>query len=215
MDFERLRKKMVEEQLKRRGIADARVLKAFLKIERHLFVPENERQSSYGDHPLSIGAGQTISQPYMAALMSEILALRGDEKVLEIGTGSGYQTAILAELAGQVYSIERIPQLVESAREKLETLGYTSVVIKEEDGTLGWKEYMPYDGIVVTAASPKVPQPLFAQLAEGGRMVIPVGGKYSQDLELVKKVKGKQITMGICGCVFVPLIGKHGWREND
>ena len=227
MDTEGLRKEMVERQLKARGISDELVLSAFLKVPRELFVPEGMKASAYEDHPLPIGEGQTISQPYMVALMTQELAIKDTDKtlplkvsgrsipvdkVLEIGTGSGYQTAILAELADKVYSVERIPRLAEDARNRLQELGYTNIVIKGGDGTCGWEEYAPYDGIIVTAASPSIPEPLFRQLNEGGRLVIPVGGRFSQDLKLVRKVRGKEVASSICGCVFVPLLGEYGWK---
>ncbi len=201
--------------MKVRGISNERVLGSFFKIPRELFVSERLKTSAYEDHPLPIGKGQTISQPYMVALMTQELGISDTDRVLEIGTGSGYQTAILAELAGKVYSVERVPRLAEEARDRLREFGYANIVIREGDGTLGWEEYAPYGGIIVTAASPSVPEPLFRQLNEGGRMVIPVGGRLSQDLKLVRKVKGEQLTSSICGCVFVPLLGEYGWKEED
>ena len=203
---------MVADQLIPRGIADPRVLDAFRKVPRHEFVGEKFTAGAYEDHPLPIGEGQTISQPYMAALMTELLALGGGEKVLEIGTGSGYQAAILAELAGEVYSVERAAALAQQARAALDRLGYETVRIDVRDGTLGWKESGPYDCMIVTAGAPKIPQSLVEQLKEGGRLVIPVGGNFSQMLTLVEKTPEGIRTLDVCGCVFVPLIGKEGWR---
>jgi len=209
-----LRNRMVEEQLVTRGIFDNRVLNAFRKIPRHKFVPHENLVNAYGDYPLPVGEGQTISQPYMVALMTQCLDLKGDEKVLEIGTGSGYQAAILAELAKEVYSIERIAILAQRAKTTLDDLGYTNIKIKVEDGTEGWDEFAPYDGIIVTAGAPSMPEPLLEQLAENGRMTIPIGGGFSQVLVLVRKEKGKVIQQEICGCVFVPLIGRYGWKTS-
>ncbi|MBE9566300.1 MAG: protein-L-isoaspartate(D-aspartate) O-methyltransferase, partial [Proteobacteria bacterium] len=174
--------RMVEHQLRRRGIADPRVLKVMEKVPRHRFLPNPEDTAAYDDHPLSIGSGQTISQPYMVALMTECLRLKGDERVLEIGTGSGYQTAILAELSGEVYSVERFPKLAESARAVLQALGYHGVEVIAGDGTLGYPEAAPYDRIIVTAAAPKIAQPWIDQLAEEGRLVVPLGERWGQQL---------------------------------
>jgi protein-L-isoaspartate(D-aspartate) O-methyltransferase len=212
--FKLLREKMVKGQIKARGIHDERVLSAFRNVPRHRFVPLERVDSAYDDHPLPIGYGQTISQPYMVALMTDALKLTGAEKVLEIGTGSGYQAAILSELAGSVYSIESVPALYESASLLLNEMGHTNIKLKVGDGSLGWKEFSPYDGIVVTASAPSVPEPLVEQLADGGRMVVPVGDSYNQILTLVKKDKGKVHTEELCGCVFVPLIGEYGWKEE-
>jgi protein-L-isoaspartate(D-aspartate) O-methyltransferase len=214
MDWEEQKDQMVKCQLVSRGIKDERVLEAMRKVPRHLFVPENLRESAYHDGPLYIGEGQTISQPYMVALMTECLGLKGAEKVLEIGTGSGYQTAILAELAGRVYTIERVPILLEKAQDILARLEYTTITFKEGDGTLGWQEESPFDGIIVTAGAPDISQVLVAQLNEGGTLVVPVGSRYSQSLYKVSK-KGDTIEKENCTlCVFVPLIGKYGWKEN-
>jgi protein-L-isoaspartate(D-aspartate) O-methyltransferase len=204
---------MVEEQLVRRGITDARVLDAMRRISRHVFVEEALRDRAYGDHPLPIGEGQTISQPYMVAAMTQLLKLEGTEKVLEIGTGSGYQTAILAALARRVCSVERLPALAARARRVLEELGSTNVIIKTGDGSFGWPDEAPFDRVLVTAGAPQVPAPLFQQLAEGGRLVVPVGELQSQTLFLVEKVDGRMRTSTDCGCVFVKLIGKYGWEE--
>lgn len=204
---------MVREQLVPRGIVDEKVLSVFRKVPRHEFVPGNEAGGAYGDYPLPIGEGQTISQPYMVAAMTEILDLKKSDKVLEIGTGSGYQAAILAELAGEVYSVERVQALADWAKENLKRLGCTNVKIRVGDGTLGWSENAPYDAIVVTAGSPEVPKALVEQLNEGGRLTIPVGGYYSQMLTKVQKLKGKIKATDVCGCVFVPLIGRQGWDK--
>ena len=204
---------MVETQLIPRGIKDPRVLAAFGKVPRHLFVPEDLQALSYDDHPLPIGSGQTISQPYMVALMSELLGLKGNEKVLEIGTGSGYQTAILAELAAKVYSVEKVPELALAAKNALLNIGYTNVEVREGDGTLGWQEYAPYDGIIVTAGAPSIPSPLVGQLADNGKLVIPVGSNFSQMLKVVSRQGGRITESDECPCVFVPLVGKYGWSE--
>ncbi|MFH0791313.1 MAG: protein-L-isoaspartate(D-aspartate) O-methyltransferase [Candidatus Omnitrophota bacterium] len=213
MNLQKLRDQMVKQQLAGRDIKDKRVLDAFLKVPRHKFVSDEAQSSAYADYPLPIGENQTISQPYMVALMSQLLELKGDEKVLEIGTGSGYQAAILAELSRTVYSIERIPSLAEKAEKLLNELGYTNIKIKVDDGTLGWQESSPFDAIIVTAASPEIPQALIKQLADSGRLVLPVGQAFSQTLVLVKKDKGRVETKEICGCVFVPLIGKYGYNQ--
>lgn len=203
---------MVDEQLIPRGIGNAKVLDAFKKVPRHKFVPEKFREGAYADHPLPIGNGQTISQPYMVALMTETLALTGKEKVLEIGAGSGYQTAILAELAKEVCSVERIEALTQLARENLAAAGYEDIKIKIGDGTLGWQEEGPFDAIIVTAGAPNIPGKLVDQLKPDGRMVIPVGGTFSQMLTLVRKKRGRVSKTDISGCMFVPLIGEEGWR---
>ncbi|HKB25951.1 MAG TPA: protein-L-isoaspartate(D-aspartate) O-methyltransferase [Methylomirabilota bacterium] len=202
---------MVEEQLARRGITDARVLAAMRRVPRHLFVEEALRGRAYGDHPLPIGEEQTISQPYIVALMSELLELAGPEKVLEIGTGSGYQTAVLAELAGRVCSIERLPRLAERARALLEQLGVTNVWVRVGGGTLGWPDEAPFDRILVTAGGPSVPPPLFQQLVEGGRMVVPIGDAENQRLTVVEKVRGAMKTREAGECKFVKLVGKYAW----
>jgi len=201
---------MVEEQLMPRGIKDQRVLEAFHKVERHKFIPEDLRTSAYGDFPVPIGEGQTISQPYMVALMTECLNLTGQEKVLEIGTGSGYQAAILAELAKEIYTIERFETLAKRAQDTFNTLGHTNIRIKVGDGTLGWQEAGPFDRIIITAASPRIPLPLTEQLKEDGRLILPLGESFSQILTIVEKKKGKLESIEVCGCVFVPLIGKYG-----
>jgi protein-L-isoaspartate(D-aspartate) O-methyltransferase len=211
--WQRWRELMVSGQLEPRGIRDARVLEAFRRVPRHLFVPEQWRDESYEDHPVTIGEGQTISQPYMVALMTECLELRGDEKVLEVGTGSGYQSAILAELCAKVITIERHGTLSARAKEVLDGLGYTNIKFRVGDGTLGAPDTAPFDRIIVTASAPSVPEPLAEQLADGGIMALPVGGGFSQELIIARK-RGSEIKRDfVCGCVFVPLVGKHGYKE--
>jgi len=213
MNFQKARDRMVETQLVTRGIHDPRVLDAMRKVPRHLFVDEALAAQAYADHPLPIGEKQTISQPYIVALMTEALGLEGHEKVLELGTGSGYQTAVLAELADRVFTIERIPSLLHRAREVLNSLGYRNVVYRVGDGTLGWPEEAPFDAILVSAGAPRVPQPLVDQLSMGGRLVLPVGDRRSQELILVERVPEgiRKTTLG--GCRFVDLVGKWGWEE--
>lgn len=211
MDFAIPRERMVTEQLARRGIRDARVLRAMGKIPRHRFVDEALSGRAYGDYPLPIGERQTISQPYMVALMTEALELVGHERVLEIGTGCGYQTAILAELCGKVYSIERIKALADRAIQTLDSLGYYNVLLRVGDGSLGWREEAPFDAILVTAAAPTIPDPLVEQLAPKGRLVIPVGDAYSQELRKGVKEDDAVRWTDLGGCVFVKLIGDQGW----
>jgi protein-L-isoaspartate(D-aspartate) O-methyltransferase len=210
--FARDRRRMVEEQLVRRGITDERVIAAMERVPRHLFVQEAIRERAYGDHPLPIGEDQTISQPYIVGLMSSLLALTGREKVLEVGTGSGYQTAILAELARRVCSIERLPGLALRARARLEGLGYSNVWVRVGNGTLGWPDEAPFDRILVAAGGPAVPPPLFAQLADGGQMVLPVGGAGGQTLTLVENIGGQMRTRACGDCSFVRLVGKYAWE---
>lgn len=214
MDFEKARENMVAEQLVPRGISDSRVLDAFRSVPRHEFVPPKYSQDAYCDYPLPVGRDQTISQPYMVALMTELLRLKAGDKVLEIGTGSGYQMAILSRIAGAVYSVERIPELADAAEATLKRLGYDNCFIRTGDGTMGWPENAPYDGIIVTAGSPEVPRSLISQLAEGARLVIPVGGQLGQVLTVVRKKDASADVEEVCGCVFVPLIGKEGWTIN-
>lgn len=214
IDFPKARLKMVEEQIASRGIKDPGLIAALKKIPRHLFVEEALQSQAYTDHPLPIGEKQTISQPYMVALMTEALLLTGKEKVLEIGTGSGYQTAILAEMCEKVYSVERIRPLAIRARKLLYELGYFNVEIKIFDGTFGWTEESPFDAILVTAGSPDIPQPLVDQLAMGGRLVIPVGDAFVQDLFRVTKTKEGVKREDLGGCRFVKLIGKYGWEAE-
>jgi protein-L-isoaspartate(D-aspartate) O-methyltransferase len=209
--YERDRSRMVEEQLARRGISDPRVLQAMGRVPRHLFVEEALRDRAYGDHPLPIGEQQTISQPYIVALMTSLLHLSGHEKVLEIGTGSGYQTAILALLARRVCSVERVPSLATRARALLESQGMTNVWVRVGDGTLGWPDEAPFDRILVTAGAPAVPAPLFDQLIEGGRMVMPVGDTSNQTLTLVEKIDGAMRTSAHGDCTFVKFVGRYAW----
>jgi len=214
--FQKLRIKMVENQIRARGVTDERVLSVMAKIPRHLFVDEALIEQAYNDNPLPIGKSQTISQPYIVALMTAALKLTGKEKVLEIGTGSGYQTAILAELAEQVFSIERIAQLAAGARKQLDALNCFNVAMRVGDGTYGWREESPFDGIMVTAGAPKVPAILMEQLAVGGRLVIPTGGRISQELLRVTRMSAdlnEVKTEVLCGCRFVDLIGEHGWNN--
>jgi protein-L-isoaspartate(D-aspartate) O-methyltransferase len=213
IDFEKERSRMVEEQIAYRGVRDPRVLAVMGRVPRHEFMPEALRTQAYGDHAMPIGEGQTISQPYMVALMTELLALTGNERVLEIGTGSGYQAAVLAELCQKVFTVERVKTLADKARATLDRLGYTNVAMKVFDGTYGWKEMAPFDAIIVTAAAPKVPDALLEQLKEGGRLVIPVGERYSQVLLRVAKSASGVTTTTSVPCMFVPLIGNHGWKE--
>ncbi|HYA93364.1 MAG TPA: protein-L-isoaspartate(D-aspartate) O-methyltransferase [Thermodesulfobacteriota bacterium] len=214
MDFPKARLKMVEDQITLRGIKDARLIAAMKKIPRHLFVEEALQSQAYTDHPLPIGEKQTISQPYMVALMTEALLLTGKEKILEIGTGSGYQTAILAEMCEKVFSVERIRPLAVRARKLLYELGYFNVEIKIFDGTFGWMEESPFDAILVTAGSPDIPQPLVDQIAIGGRLVIPVGDAFVQDLFRVTKTEEGVKREDLGGCRFVKLIGKYGWEAE-
>ena len=212
--FDINRERMVEEQLIPRGISDPATLAAMRTVPRHLFVEDAMQVRAYGDHPLPIGSGQTISQPYIVALMTQALHLEGHERVLEIGTGSGYQAAVLSRLCERVYTIERIDALLRQARKVFDRLRYYNIVSRIDDGTIGWPDQAPFDGIVVTAAGPKIPEPLLDQLADGGRMVIPVGGQESQDLQLVEKKKGGELTVRTIEQVrFVDLIGAHGWRR--
>jgi protein-L-isoaspartate(D-aspartate) O-methyltransferase len=210
--FAEARRQMVATQLRRRGIADGRVLDAMSKVPRHRFLPAPD-PAAYDDHPLTIGEGQTISQPYMVAVMTQALALRGGEKVLEVGAGSGYQAAVLAELCRQVYSIERIVSLAERARHVLADLGCRNVEIVVGDGTLGLPEHAPYDAIVCTAAAPAIPPPWVEQLAEGGRIVAPIGDRWAQSLVIATKEQGEVKQRHDLGCVFVPLLGRHGFQE--
>lgn len=205
---------MVDSQLMPRGILDPRVLAAMRQVPRHRFIPPSLWDQAYNDYPLPIGGDQTISQPYIVALMTEILELKGPERVLEVGTGSGYQAAVLAELAAEVYSIDRISSLLAQAQKILDSLGYKNLHLKVGDGTLGWPEESPFDAILVTAGSPQVPRPLTEQLALGGRLVIPVGDRFSQTLTLVRRTKDGLKYEYHGGCRFVRLIGQHGWQEG-
>ena len=209
----RERERMVDEQLKRRGITDARVLDAMRRIPRHRFVEEVLAHSAYEDHPLPIGEGQTISQPYIVALMTSLLGLTGQEKVLEVGTGSGYQTAVLGALARRVCSIERLPRLAERARATLEALGVANVWIRVGNGALGWPDEAPFDRILVAAGGPSVPPPLVEQLVEGGRLVLPVGSAEDQVLTVVERAGGETRTRQCGECKFVKLVGKYAWES--
>ncbi len=211
---DKARLKMVEGQIAARGIADARVLEAMRKIPRHLFLEEALGDRAYDDSALPIGEKQTISQPFSVALMTQALALQATEKVLEIGTGSGYQTAILAELAARVYSIERVKSLALKARERLDRLGYRNVAVRNSDGTYGWGEAAPFDAILVAAGSPSIPSMLVEQLREGGRLVIPVGDRNAQVLQLGVKQRGLLVLSCLTDCTFVPFIGAFAWSAD-
>jgi protein-L-isoaspartate(D-aspartate) O-methyltransferase len=208
------RRSMVESQLRARGIRDERVLAAMFRVPRHEFVSEEHREQVYEDHPIPIGEGQTISQPYIVAIMLEALALDPSDTVLEIGTGSGYQTALLAELVRQVYSVERYASLARAAQATLARLGFNNVEVILGDGSHGLPDRAPFDAIVVSAAAPQIPPPLFEQLREGGRMVIPVGPAHAQELQLVRKHNGHAVVTVMEGCRFVPLIGSEGYRSG-
>jgi protein-L-isoaspartate(D-aspartate) O-methyltransferase len=213
--FQRYRSRMVDSQLRSRGITNERVLAAMEKVPRHLFVAEGMGDQAYQDNPLPIEEGQTISQPYMVALMTELLEIKGDEKVLEIGTGSGYQTAVLAELGARVYSVDRLAQLAVNARRVLESLGYFRVVVRVGDGTYGWREESPFDAIIVTAGAPQIPETLVDQLATGGRLVVPVGDRHHQTLTRIIRQSehaGDIRKEDLLECRFVDLIGAYGWK---
>jgi len=208
------RRSMVESQLRARGIQDERVLAAMLRVPRHEFVSEEYGDQAYEDHPVPIGEGQTLSQPYIVAVMLQALALNPSDTILEIGTGSGYQTALLAELTKQVYSVERHASLARAAQATLACLGYNNVELVLGDGSHGLRERAPFDAIVVSAAAPQIPAPLFEQLRECGRMVIPVGPAHAQALQLVRKHDGQPVVTAMEGCRFVPLIGSEGYRSG-
>jgi protein-L-isoaspartate(D-aspartate) O-methyltransferase len=210
MDYAVLRKRMVQEQLMQRGIADEAVLNAFYKVPREYFVPEALKESAYSDFPLPIGEGQTISQPYIVALMTERLALNRDDKILEIGTGSGYQAAILAQLCNEVYTVERFANLASRAKSVFADLGLHNIKVEVGDGSLGLEKNAPFDKIIITAAVSSVPHPLVDQLSDNGRMIYPLGESFSQVLTLLTKRNNKIETIQVCGCVFVPLVGKYG-----
>ncbi|NOR90067.1 MAG: protein-L-isoaspartate(D-aspartate) O-methyltransferase [Anaerolineales bacterium] len=212
--YSRERKRMVDQQMVGRGIRDERVLEAMLAIPRHEFVPQDQARRAYIDAPLPIGNHQTISQPYIVALMTEFLNLKGHETVLEIGTGSGYQAAILGHLAKKVYSIERIPELAERSRTLLYSLGLENIEVVVGDGSCGLPEHAPYQAIIVTAAAPEVPKPLKDQLSDGGRLIAPVGGRMGQALELWKHEGKKLVCEKLTPVAFVPLIGEHAWSDE-
>lgn len=211
MNFETLRGSMVENQLRQRGIKDEAVLKAMGKVPREEFILTNHKEIAYGDFPVPIGFGQTISQPYVVAAMTEALKLKGGEKILEIGTGSGYQAAILAEIIRKIYTIERIEKLADNSKKVLKKLGYNNAKVIAGDGHDGWKEGAPYDCILITAACKEIPEKLMEQLKEGGRIVAPVGNRVSQELVVSTKKKGELEKKTLFDCRFVPLIGEDGW----
>jgi protein-L-isoaspartate(D-aspartate) O-methyltransferase len=214
--FAQERAQMVDEQLQGRDITDERVLEAMRSVPRHEFVPDDQRRFAYIDGPVRLAQGQTISQPYIVALMSQLLALQGQERVLEVGTGSGYQAAVLSCLVEQVYSLERIPELAFDAQRRLHRLGYLNVQVFERDGSGGLAEHAPYDGILVTAAAPSVPRPLKDQLAMKGRLIVPVGGQGGQSLELWQKMGDDDFDKRyVAPVAFVPLLGEHGWERDE
>ncbi|GAB4504806.1 MAG: protein-L-isoaspartate(D-aspartate) O-methyltransferase [Anaerolineales bacterium] len=214
-EYEQQRQRMVAEQISRRGLNEPRLLSAMRTVPRHLFVPPEYRLSAYADGPLPIGFGQTISQPYIVALMTHLLQLQGDERVLEVGTGSGYQAAILGKLAHEVHTIEFLPELAESAAQLLSTLGMENVHVHVGDGSLGWPSNAPYAGILVAAAAPQAPQALLEQLAEGGRLVVPVGGQGFQELEVWERKGNRYQSNSVLSVAFVPLRGQQGWDRKD
>lgn len=207
------REKMVQGQLLARDIRDEKTLAAMGEVPRHLFVDDAMRARAYGDHPLPIGAAQTISQPYIVAYMTQALQLKGEENVLEIGTGSGYQAAVLSRICSRVYTVERIDSLLVGARKIFDKLQYFNIRAKLDDGTLGWPENGPYDGIIVTAGGPEIPAPLVEQLVEGGRMIIPVGDRHVQELHLIEKVEGEAVVKRLSSVRFVDLVGEYGWSN--
>jgi protein-L-isoaspartate(D-aspartate) O-methyltransferase len=213
-EFRGARERLVE-TLREKGIRDLAVLRAFEMTPRHAFVPTGLRHRAYEDAPLPIGNGQTISQPWVHARYLELLRLTGKERVLEVGTGSGYQTVLLAHLVEQVFSIERIPALFHAAREAIERAGVRNVSMLLGDGSVGWREYAPYDGILVGAGAPAVPQPLLDQLAEGGRLLVPIGDRDSQQLMLIERKNGQIETTEVAPVRFVPLLGSHGWSADN
>lgn len=211
--FRKPREMMVKTQLVQRGIKNKLVLDAMGKVPRQRFIPKDLEEQAYDDNALPIGEGQTISQPYMVAIMTEKLGLKGGEKVLEVGTGSGYQAAVIAEITKTVYTIEIVPKLAERSQKLFDDLGYRNIKVVTGDGTLGLPEQAPFDAIIVTAGAPSLPKPLLEQLCEGGRLVIPVGEVYQQVLVTATKRGGRTETEGSIGCIFVPLIGKYGWPD--
>ena len=215
LKFDRQRQEMVFKQIESRGVSDPNVLSALRKVPRHVFVSEALRDQAYGDFPLPIGEQQTISQPYIVAEMTQALEIKADDRVLEIGTGSGYQTAILAEIAYRVYTVERIRTLYFKARKLFDQLHYHNIITKYSDGTMGWSSASPFDAIIVTAGAPDIPDTLVQQLALGGRMVVPVGNQYSQDLiKIFKDESGCIRKMNLGGCRFVKLVGEYGWSAK-
>jgi protein-L-isoaspartate(D-aspartate) O-methyltransferase len=212
--YNRKREEMVRSQIEARGIRDPRVLSAFRAVPRHLFVSEALREQAYGDYPLPIGEQQTISQPYIVAEMTQALELGQDDRVLEIGTGSGYQAAILAQIVYRVYTVERKRALYMQTRNLFDKLNYHNIVTKYADGTKGWQEESPFDAIVVTAGAPELPEVLITQLAEGGRLVVPVGNQHTQELIKICREKGDVQQTNLGGCRFVKLVGEHGWKEQ-
>ncbi len=212
--FATVRERMVQEQLVRRGITDLGILKTMAEVPRHLFVDDAMQAKAYGDYPLPIAGDQTISQPYIVAVMTQALQLQGTEKVLEIGTGSGYQAAVLSRLCDQVYTVERINTLLAGARKVFDQLHYYNILARLDDGTLGWSEHAPYDVIIVTAAGPEIPEPLIEQLADPGRMVIPVGDRNVQQLQYLTKKDGEITVNRLESVRFVSLIGEHGWNND-
>lgn len=211
--FATSRARMVQEQLINRDIVDSATIHAMSEVPRHLFVDDAMQGRAYGDHPLPIGAGQTISQPYIVATMTQALGLTGTEKVLEIGTGSGYQAAVLSRICDQVYTVERINSLLARARKIFDKLRYYNIRSKLDDGTMGWPENGPYDAIIVTAGGPEVPEPLIDQLSENGRLIIPVGDQHVQELQLVQKNEGQVEISSLASVRFVDLVGEHGWSK--
>ena len=212
--YDRKREEMVRSQIEARGVKDPLVLSAFRTVPRHLFVSEALREQAYGDYPLPIGEQQTISQPYIVAEMTQALEIGRNDRVLEIGTGSGYQAAILAQIVYRVYTIERRRSLYIQTRSLFDKLNYHNIVTKYADGTKGWQEESPFDAIVVTAGAPEVPQVLINQLAEGGRLVVPVGNQHTQELIKICRTKDKIQQTNLGGCRFVKLVGEHGWKEG-
>lgn len=212
-EFEIRRERMVTDQIQKRGITNSAVLQAMLAVPRHFFIPHELRENAYNDCPLPIGNGQTISQPYIVAFMTSLLDLKGHEKVLEVGTGSGYQAAVLSLLTRQVHTTELIPQLAAQSAENLRDLGYDNIIVHQSDGSLGWKPCAPYDAILVTASAPKVPAPLLEQLTPEGKLVLPVGGRGMQWLELWQQENGVWQPEEMLPVAFVPLRGAHGWQN--
>lgn len=212
--YKRKREEMVKRQIIARGITDEKVIRAMRNVPRHLFVSEALTDQAYGDFPLPIGEQQTISQPYIVAEMTQALELSKEDRVLEIGTGSGYQAAIISQIAYRVYTIERIHSLLLKARSLFDRLLYHNIITRYSDGTTGWSDESPFDAIIITAGAPSIPETLVNQLAEGGRMAIPVGDQYSQELIKIHRGKNGMHKTSLGGCRFVKLIGEHGWREN-